>query len=161
MYMYVYIYICIIMYICMFRMVHQFLIYLFGNPCKSDVISRHVRPNGTQWKLEICHPAGDRTYSSSSQVCKCSKPWFIVPMLCLKLRSPNIASRKKKYSMCATQFGKINTLLEKARINLQSCHETPCLLFQYPVPSPYPGVTCNAEHAAAAAASRQFSDPLP
>ena len=42
-----------------------------------------------------------------------------------------------------------------------SCHEPPCLLFQYPVPSPYPGVTCNAEHAAAAAASRQFSDPLP
>ena len=33
----------------MFRMVHQFLIYLFGNPCKSDVRSVPMAPNGN-WR---------------------------------------------------------------------------------------------------------------
>ena len=93
-------------------MVHQFLVDLFGGPYKSDILSRHVRPNGAQWQQDWRSVTPQETELTPAVLKSASVQNPGCPHVMSEAVVTQYGKQKNKYSMCATQFGKINTALE-------------------------------------------------
>ena len=123
-YIYICIYICIYIYMRVYTyiyiytqflnrlMVHRFLVDLFGGPYKSDILSRHVRPNGAQWQQDWRSVTPQETELTPAVLKSASVQNPGCPHVMSEAVVTQYCKQKNKYSMCATQFGKINTALE-------------------------------------------------